>query len=185
MTKGYDMTILGTDPQLGVDPGNVWSAWVIYDPPTQTLINYGYELNARLLERILLEAWDVQAGKIKRPLIMHMELVQSMGMAVGQTVFNTCIWSGRFVQAWLQGHDDRSIRWVSRREEKLHLCGNMRAKDANIRQAIIDRYGSTKQVAQGTKKNPGPLYGVSKDVWAALAVVITGHEAGKYDDHNI
>ena len=55
---------------------------------------------------------------------------------------------------------------------KLNLCGNPRAKDANIRQAIIDRFGG-KAAAIGTKKNPGPLYGVSGDVWAAIAVGLT------------
>ena len=41
----------------------------------------------------------------------------------------------------------------------------MKAKDSNIRQALIDRFGPV-----GTKKNPGWFYGVSKDVWAAIAV---------------
>jgi hypothetical protein len=41
----------------------------------------------------------------------------------------------------------------------------MRAKDANIRQALIDKLG-----AVGTKKAPGPLYGISGHLWAALAV---------------
>ena len=47
----------------------------------------------------------------------------------------------------------------------------MRAKDSNIRQALIDRFGVV-----GTKKNPGWFYGVSKDVWAAIAVGVTYHD---------
>jgi len=54
---------------------------------------------------------------------------------------------------------------------KLHLCGSARAKDTNIRQALIDRYGGS--AAIGKKAAPGPLYGVSKDVWSALAVAVT------------
>jgi hypothetical protein len=44
----------------------------------------------------------------------------------------------------------------------------MKAKDANIRQALIDKIGP-----QGTKKDPGPTYGISKDVWSALAIAVT------------
>jgi hypothetical protein len=56
---------------------------------------------------------------------------------------------------------------------KMHLCGNTRAKDGNIRQALLDRFGPGKAIACGTKKQPGPLYGVSKDVWQALALAVT------------
>jgi hypothetical protein len=34
-----------------------------------------------------------------------------------------------------------------------------------VRQALIDRLGP-----QGTKKNPGPTYGMRSHLWAALAV---------------
>ena len=43
----------------------------------------------------------------------------------------------------------------------------MRAKDGNVRQALIDLIGE-----QGTKKNKGPTYGISSHSWAALAVAV-------------
>ena len=58
-----------------------------------------------------------------------------------------------------------------RKDEKINLCGNMKAKDSNIRQALIDRFGVV-----GTKKNPGWFYGVSKDVWQAIAVGVTYYD---------
>lgn len=94
------------------------------------------------------------------------EMVQCFGMPVGAEVFETCVWIGRFEQVAYE-----SAR-VYRKEVKIHLCGSMRAKDANIRQAIIDRYGG-KVDAIGTKKNPGPLYGVKGDEWSAIAVGLT------------
>jgi hypothetical protein len=57
---------------------------------------------------------------------------------------------------------------IPRLKVKLHLCHDSRAKDANIRAALIDRFGKP-----GTKKNPGALYGVTRDLWSALAVAIT------------
>jgi len=65
-----------------------------------------------------------------------------------------------------------SASLVFRRDVKMHLCGSARAKDANIRQALLDRLGPV-----GTKKAPGPLYGVKSHIWAALAVAVT-YEAG-------
>ena len=61
---------------------------------------------------------------------------------------------------------------MPRRRVKLELCNSVRANDASIRQAVIDIYGG-KDRAVGRKATPGPLYGVSGDVWAALAVGIT------------
>ncbi len=71
---------------------------------------------------------------------------------------------------------DRVAR-IKRLEVKIHLCHDSRAKDANIRQAILDRFGG-KEKAIGRMATPGPLMGVSGDLWAALAVAITFWDAG-------
>jgi len=60
---------------------------------------------------------------------------------------------------------------------KLHLTQTRRAKDANIRQALIDRYGPGKALAVGLKATPGPLYGLTGDCWSALAVAVTAADA--------
>jgi hypothetical protein len=96
---------------------------------------------------------------------LAIEMIASYGMAVGAEVFETCVWIGRLVAAWAGPHT-----FVHRREVKLHLCGDSRAKDANIRQALIDRYGPGKERAIGKVKAPGPLYGVTADQWSAVAV---------------
>lgn len=95
------------------------------------------------------------------------EMIASYGMAVGAEVFETCVTIGRICEAL----GDEPIR-VKRIEVKTHICHSARANDANIRQAVIDRYGG-KDAAIGKKAKPGPLYGVSGDMWAALAVGLT------------
>lgn len=100
--------------------------------------------------------------------VLAIEKIEAMGMAVGAETFETVHWSGRFYQAW----PGTKVMRITRRQVKLHLCGNMRAKDPNIRQALIDMLG-----APGTKKAPGPTYGVTSHAWAALAVAVTAwHE---------
>ena len=89
-------------------------------------------------------------------------------MAVGDDSLQTLIWTGRF-QQWARNPE--AVILVKRSAVKLHLCGSARAKDPNVRQALIDRLG-----APGTKKNPGPTYGVSSHGWAALAVAVTALE---------
>ncbi|MBQ1764316.1 MAG: hypothetical protein IIZ92_15615 [Aquincola sp.] len=99
---------------------------------------------------------------------LAIEMIASYGMPVGREVFETCVWIGRFVQAW---HSPDKVRLVYRRDVKLHLCGSPRAKDPNIRQALIDKLGPA-----GTKKDPGPTYGVKSHAWAALGVAVTAAE---------
>jgi hypothetical protein len=105
------------------------------------------------------------------------EMVASYGMPVGREVFETCVWIGRFQQQATSQASD--VRLVYRRDVKLHLCGSPRAKDSNVRQALLDRFprtggGKTPQV--GTKAKPGPLYGMRSHAWAALGVALTALE---------
>lgn len=93
-------------------------------------------------------------------------MIQSFGMPVGNEVFETIRWVGVFCECAIP-----PCELVFRKDIKIHLCGSMRAKDANIRQALIDKLGP-----QGTKKAPGPTYGVSKHAWAALAVAVFARE---------
>jgi hypothetical protein len=62
---------------------------------------------------------------------------------------------------------------ISRKDVKQHLCGTVRATDADVRDALIHRFGPGKEKAVGKKKTPGPLYGVKGHGWAALAVAVT------------
>lgn len=150
---------------LAIDPGNEQSAYMYFEDGK--IVEFSIMPNSNMLHII------PQFGRAEH---LAIEMVASYGMAVGKTVFETCLWIGRFTQRWVEVHGEETWTKVYRKDVKMHLCNSMRAKDANIRQALLDRYpatggGKTPQI--GTKKEPGPLYGVSKDVWAALGVAIT------------
>lgn len=158
---------------LAIDPGPERSAWLEYDGGP---VRFGIDSNHDVL-------WHLRLTQAER---LAIESVASYGMAVGAEVFETCVWTGRFIQSWVDLYRERgsggtlvaerSIRRLYRRDVKMHLCGSNAAKDANVRQALIDRYGPGREAAVGRKAAPGPLYGVSKDVWAALAVAVTATE---------
>lgn len=99
------------------------------------------------------------------------EMMSSYGMPVGQEVLETLVWIGRFMEAAL-GNECRDVYRIFRKDVKLHLCHSARAKDSNIWQAIVDRYGG-KEKAVGKKATPGPLYGIQSHSRAALAVGLT------------
>ena len=47
------------------------------------------------------------------------------------------------------------------------------AKDAIVRQALIELHGGSQAAALGDKRAPGPLYGVTSHAWSALALCVT------------
>ena len=102
---------------------------------------------------------------------LAIEMVRNYGKIAGDSLFETAKWVGCFEQAWRP----RPFTELYRPAIKLALCQTARCGDPQVRSAIIDRYpktGGGKTPAVGTKKQPGPLYGIHDDLWAALAVGI-------------
>ncbi len=149
---------------FAIDPGPKQSAWVNYQD--------GRPKAFGITENMALREWmndpDTRKTLGSPDAVTVIEMIASYGMAVGAEVFETCVWIGRFIEASPTNH-----ALMYRGDVKLHLCRSTRAKDSNVRQALIDRFGPGREAAMGTKKNPGPLYGISKDVWSALAVAVT------------
>jgi hypothetical protein len=149
---------------LAVDPGTTRSAICRLSPggaPECERME-----NAALLRRLR------GASECGDPAILVIEQVEhyGTGMPIGRDVLDTVDWSGRFCEAWERGGG--RVERLPRRAVKLNLCGTSRAKDPNIRQALIDRWGG-KEKAIGNAKAKGPLYGVFGDSWSALSVAVT------------
>jgi len=123
------------------------------------------EENSTVLAQVALEGRRCDA--------LVIEMIEGRGMPVGASVFETCCWIGRIEQMWVFAAERKPRHRIYRRNIKLQICGSSRAKDSNVRQAILDRYpaaGGGKVPQVGIKSKPGPLFGVRADIWAALAV---------------
>ena len=145
---------------LAIDPGNEMSAYVVLDENLKP-IEFAKVSNEKLIDIV-----GTQAQLQEHTVI---ENIASYGMAVGASVFETCVWIGRFTErATLVG---ANVAYIYRKDEKINLCGTMKAKDSNIRQALIDRFGVV-----GTKANKGFFYGFKADIWSAYAVAITYYD---------
>lgn len=153
---------------LAIDPGNVESAYVLVEDDLSRVVEKGKVENFELVD-IILRIKDEHSS------LEHIaiEMIASYGMAVGKTVFETCVWIGRFIQL-IRIEFGVEADLIYRSEEKMCLCHSMKAKDSNIRQALVDIYApNTPNGGKGTKKSPGYFYGFKSDIYSALAVAHT------------
>jgi len=135
---------------LAIDPGTTQSAYVLYGDGI--IFDHGWVSNYDMRQVLIGIEYDAVA----------IEMIASYGMSVGASTFETCVWIGRFIEVARV-----EPTFCYRKDIKLFLCGTMRAKDANIRQALLDLIGP-----QGTKAQPGPTYGIYSHTLAALAVAV-------------
>jgi hypothetical protein len=134
---------------LGIDPGAEQSGWVLWDG--KRVIDKSIDDNPYILQQM-------QQGGYDR---LAIECIRGYGQVVGNDTLIAAEWVGRFDR-------DCTALLLPRKEIKRHLCGNTTSRDSDIRQALIDRIGP-----QGSKKTPGPTFGIASHMWAALAVCVT------------
>lgn len=151
----------------GIDPGNEKTAIVIIETIPEIKIVYKEILpNHVLLRGVTHNAIpEIKYSKVV------IEQIACYGMPVGESVFQTVRFYGRLEQALYDNAYDGEVAYITRNKVKNNICNSSKAKDANVRQALIDRIG-----VQGTKKNQGPTYGISADMWSALAVALTHYD---------
>lgn len=150
---------------LAIDPGNKESGFVIIDTEDYFPLYKGKWENEKLRAKIA-QSWKHQVNHVV------IEMVASYGMAVGETVFETVFWIGRFYEAVGTGGASRDR--LKRIEVKKNLCHTATAKDANTTQALIDRFApDARNRGKGTKSDPGWFYGFKSDIWQAYALGVT------------
>ena len=152
---------------IGIDPGHTQSA-VVHLVENRIVFKgkFGNEQVRFMLSSSPGFPFVGTANDLLSADVLLIEKIASYGMPVGEEVFETVYWSGRFAESW-KGRLER----LTRNQVKMALCYRTKGvNDSVIRQRLIDMHGG-KAVAIGNKKQPGPLYGVKADEWAALALV--------------
>lgn len=149
-------------PVLAIDEGNEYSGYcVVLDDFSPA--EFGKVTNDELLKH-LGDIFEKYKG-----ISLAIEKFESYGMPVGRSVFDSCVWAGRFIQACQE--QGIEYEWVSRKEEKLIICGSLKANDTTIRRALINMFcDHDYRTGKGTKKNPDYFYGFKADVWSAFAI---------------
>ena len=157
---------------LAIDPGSTESGWVVIDVTTRRPIRFGKTENLELRERL----WTSAPTGLEADRAV-IEMIASYGMSVGAEVFETCVWIGR-LHAAIEVHTGDEPKLVKRLPVKLHHCHSSKANDANIRQALVDRFTAGQpNHGKGTKAAPGWFYGFHADVWAAYALAVYAADA--------
>ena len=155
---------------LAIDPGPKESAFVkgrISDDEA-VILDHSILPNEHLEQLIETGSGHVSSEHLA------IEWVQSYGAPVGKDVFDMIYFIGRLVKLFEEKHRSTYYEtWRPTRPEVSHiLCNTRNAKDAQIRQVIIDHFGPDRRKAIGLKKSPGPLYGVKYHIWDAVAVLL-------------
>lgn len=148
---------------LGIDPSHVESAFVFWDG--SRVIDCGKLPND--------EVRDLLCGSSRYDLVA-VEVPTLFGKRVYPEILEGAIQAGAF---WGIGAVAlRSVRY-SRQQTSLHCSGDRSCKYAHLKNCLIERFGPV-----GTKKSPGPLYGLSgEDMWDALAVAVTAYDKAVED----
>lgn len=134
---------------LGIDPSNTQHAWAMLD--NGQLVGRGRDLSE------CTQWWTAD--------VVVIEMIASYGMAVGAHTFDTCVEIGGLMHRFAM--ENKLTRRITRVETKRIVCRSVKASDSNVRAAIIDRFGGPASIKKG-----GPLHGVAKDTWAAIAVAL-------------
>ena len=156
---------------LGIDPGPEACGVAVYNNTARKIVEAHKALP--VLEALFL--LDVYTGRAD---LVAIERVQSYGIS-GSSLLRTSEVVGRLWQC------SEALRLPTvllyRREvlRGLDVTGKGN-RDALVRERLIEMHGGERRKAQGTKKEPGPLYGVSSHAWQALGLaVVAGMEAGR------
>jgi RNase H-fold protein (predicted Holliday junction resolvase) len=146
---------------LAIDPGNERSGFLfmradgLIATPGEVAQPFGKIENTALLTLVEEEAREGVRVAVEFPF--------PRGQTASWELFKTVEFVGQ-IKEILRGNID----YVDRARVKMVVCGSASAKDANIRAALIAIYGEP-----GKKAAPGPTFGITADVWAALGIAHT------------
>jgi hypothetical protein len=146
---------------IGIDPGNKKSALVV--------LKKGKILNKKLENNKEIRTFLKRSLNNSSPQynIIFIETIKSYGNVQGDSIIQTAIAIGRFVEI----SESMNIKTflIPRKTYVSALCKFSQANDKDIRAKMIEIYGRP-----GTKTSPGVTYGFKDDLWQALGLATYG-----------
>lgn len=150
---------------LGIDPGPSGAALVFWDGIEAYFIGQNIQVaDACWWVEKRASQVAVEDFVIYRPLDHHgRETIKQIGML-----------------RWICKDLGVPCTEIPRADVLRHLVGATIGGDVALRAAVYDRFGGSRQAAIGTKKAPGPLYGMKgSHLLAAFAVALTAWDKRK------
>lgn len=156
-----------------IDPGTERSGWIIFQTgiksyPKGKIKDYGISYNEHLLSDLM-----TMTAAEKSQMELVIERIMNYGRrAVGMALFESAVWTGRFMQAW---GDQKTVTRIDRPKIKSFLLGKQSGNNKEVRRACIDFFGEGRpdKYVIGTKRKPGVLFGINDHTWSALALALT------------
>lgn len=154
---------------LAIDPGSAESAWILLEEGIP--VRHARQPNDEVLD-LLRRQLAPAAAEMEPDVVVIENIEPRYGIRPGWEVLDTARWVGRFQEA----ASPLPVELLRRSEILAHLGvatrgENRTTADAGVRDALMDRFGGSGAV--GNKAAPGPLYGITRDRWAALSVAVT------------
>jgi len=189
---------------LGVDPGPSKSAWVIYDAQAHDVIDHDYADNDQVVADVATIADVGRADHLAIEMVTSYGMSVKDDVFESAVMVGRCIevWSSHpdhYTRVYRRKpNHEADVPGVVQ-----NLNRSAAGNDTTVRAALIDRFGGEEKAIGAIKCGkckgrgwfgrgrptcpecegggwdcpPGPLYGISGDEWAALAVSITFAEA--------
>lgn len=126
---------------LGIDPGNVLTAFVLIDQEKQDKpLHFGKIANTELIKSLRhIGDFTRRNGFDVEELSVGIEFPFPRGQLGSIHLFETIEWIGRFAET-LELQHVVPVK-INRMHVKQHMCGNANAKDPQIRASVIAYYG--------------------------------------------
>jgi Holliday junction resolvasome RuvABC endonuclease subunit len=134
---------------LGIDPGNTLTGFILIDTGDNNRpLQFGKIANTALIHN-LRNITDVcrRAGFDKEELSVGIEFPFPRGQLGSIELFQTIEWCGRFMET-LERQSVKPVK-INRMHVKQHMVGNAKAKDSQIRAAVISVYGGEAALTGG------------------------------------
>ena len=156
---------------IAYDPGNEQTGWVVSLEDNSKLIYKNKDLNTICFEKTKEFVKKYNVVKV------GCEYPSSYGMAVNQTLLDTCTFCG--ILGYFFKNNNIPFELIFRKSVKMFLCGSVRAKDAEVNTRVREYVGEDYTIKtpnlwywnEEVEANGGNRY-CNGDMYAAIAVLL-------------